>query len=407
MEGEGQMNELLKRDLTLKIVSVFFAIFLWFVVLDSSNPVTWIELNVPLKIENESSLREKGIMIKNENFPRNVSVSLKGRKNTFNNIGLNDIEAIVDLSKVEDVNTQFLYVNVYTNKDGVSFQGVTPRVVEIELEKLGENPFPVKVVPTGKPKEGYKVVRSNAIPATVSIEAPDEIINSIGEVRAYVDVDNLSNDIIVNKECLVYNKEGEKIAELDKKISVDISIEIAKEVPIVPAVRGRPAKNYTDGIHRVVPEKAWISGSSEIIDQIDNLKTEPIDIDNISESMTKIVNLALPEGVRLVDTPRSVYVDVVIEELAEREFVFGKESIEFDNTARNNSFRYEVLDEIIKITLTGTRQELNKIAPESLRLSVDVNGLSEGEYKRPINVVLPDTVKLVENYDVKISVKRN
>ncbi|GAE89846.1 CdaR family protein [Acetivibrio straminisolvens] len=401
------MNELLKRDLTLKIVSVFFAIFLWFVVLDSSNPVTWIELNVPLKIENESSLREKGIMIKNENFPRNVSVSLKGRKNTFNNIGLNDIEAIVDLSKVEDVNTQFLYVNVYTNKDGVSFQGVTPRVVEIELEKLGENPFPVKVVPTGKPKEGYKVVRSNAIPATVSIEAPDEIINSIGEVRAYVDVDNLSNDIIVNKECLVYNKEGEKIAELDKKISVDISIEIAKEVPIVPAVRGRPAKNYTDGIHRVVPEKAWISGSSEIIDQIDNLKTEPIDIDNISESMTKIVNLALPEGVRLVDTPRSVYVDVVIEELAEREFVFGKESIEFDNTARNNSFRYEVLDEIIKITLTGTRQELNKIAPESLRLSVDVNGLSEGEYKRPINVVLPDTVKLVENYDVKISVKRN
>jgi len=37
---------------------------------------------------------------------------------------------------------------------------------------------------------------------------------------------------------VVYNKEGEKIVELDKKISVDINIEIAKEVPIVPAVRG-------------------------------------------------------------------------------------------------------------------------------------------------------------------------
>jgi len=107
---------------------------------------------------------------------------------------------------VEDVNTQFLYVNVYTNKKGVSFQGVTPRVVEIELEKLGENPFPVNVVITGKPKEGYTVVKANAIPTTVSIEAPDEIINSIGEVRAYVDVDNLSNDIIINKECVVYNK---------------------------------------------------------------------------------------------------------------------------------------------------------------------------------------------------------
>jgi len=80
MEGEGQMNELLKKDLTLKIISVFFAIFLWFIVLDSSNPVTWVELNVPLKVENESSLKEKGIMLKNENFPRNVSVSLKEEK---------------------------------------------------------------------------------------------------------------------------------------------------------------------------------------------------------------------------------------------------------------------------------------------------------------------------------------
>ncbi|HHV29467.1 CdaR family protein [Acetivibrio mesophilus] len=400
------MNDLLKKDLTLKIISLFFAVFLWFIVLDSSNPVTWVDLNVPLKVENESSLKEKGIIIKNENFPRNVSVSLKGRKNTFNNIGLNDIEAIVDLSKVEDVNTEILYVHVYTNKDGVSFQGVTPRVVEIELERLGENPFPVKVVTTGKPKESYKVVRANAIPGTVSIEAADEIINSIGEVRAYVDVDNLSNDIIVNKECVVYNKEGEKIVELDKKLNVDISIEIAKEVPIVPAVRGRPAKNYTDGIHRVVPEKALIAGPSDVVGLVDNLKTEPIDIENVSESMTKIVNLVLPDGVRLVDTPRSVYVDVVIEELAEKEFVFGKESIVFDNAARNNSLRYEVWDEIIKITLTGTRQELNKIAPESLRLSVDVNGLSEGEYKRTLNVVLPDTVKLVENYDVKINVIR-
>jgi len=53
------MNELLKKDLTLKIISVFFAIFLWFIVLDSSNPVTWVELNVPLKVENESSLKKR------------------------------------------------------------------------------------------------------------------------------------------------------------------------------------------------------------------------------------------------------------------------------------------------------------------------------------------------------------
>jgi len=84
MEGEGQMNELLKKDLTLKNnLCLFSPYFSGLLFLDSSNPVTWVELNVPLKVENESSLKEKGIMLKNENFPRNVSVSLKGRKKRF------------------------------------------------------------------------------------------------------------------------------------------------------------------------------------------------------------------------------------------------------------------------------------------------------------------------------------
>jgi len=103
-------------------------------------------------------------------------------------------------------------------------------------------------------------------------------------------------------------------------------------VPIVPAVRG-DGKNYTDGIHRVVPEKAWISGPSDVIDLIDNLKTEPIDIENMSQSMTKIVNLVLPDGVRLVDTPRSVYVDVVLR-TGRKGICLNKESIAFDNAVK-------------------------------------------------------------------------
>lgn len=400
------MNELLKRDSTVKLISIVFAIFLWFFVLDSSNPVSSVDLNIPLKVENESVLKEKGIIIKNKSFPRNVSVSLKGRKSKISNIGLNDFEAILDLSKVNDTDTKLLYVEIYSNKEGVSIEGVTPRVIELELEKIGENPFPVKVITMGKPKESYKIISINAIPGTVSIEATDTIIKSIGEVRTYVDVNNLSNDLVINKECVVYNKEGEEILELDKKLSVDIRVELAKEVPIVPVVRGRPAKNYTDGIHRVVPEKALIAGTSEAVDLIDNLKTELIDIENMSESMTKIVNVVLPKGVRLVDTPRSVYVDVIIEQMAVKEIAFQKEDIILENALIDDSLEYEVLDEAIKISITGTKEELEKIVPESLKLSIDVRGLTAGNYKRTLKVVLPGTVKLVEDYEVEINIKR-
>ncbi|MFZ5985701.1 MAG: YbbR-like domain-containing protein [Bacillota bacterium] len=401
------MSELLKKDTTVKIISVFFAVFLWFFVLDSSNPIGSIDLNIPLKIENENVLREKGIIIKNKNFPRNVSVTIKGRKNKIGNLGVNAAEAILDLSKIDDVDTRFLYVEVYTAKEGVSLEGVTPRTVNLELEKIGENPFPVKIVTVGKPKENYKIIGLTAIPGTVSIEATDSIINSIGDVKVLVDVNNIDKDLVIKRECQVYNKDGGVIEELNKKLSVDVKIEVAKEVPIVPVVKGRPAKNFIDGIHRVVPEKALIAGSSDTIDLIDNIKTEPIDIENLSQSMTKIVNMVVPKGVRLIDTPRSVYVDVVIEQLAVKEFTFSKDDILLENALIDNSLIYDIKDESVTISITGTKEELEKIVKEKLKPSIDVRGLGEGTFNRTMKVVLPGTVKLLQEYEVEVNVIKN
>jgi YbbR domain-containing protein len=413
MEGEGQMSELLKKDTTVKILSVIFAMFLWYFVLDSTNPVEWIDLNVPLSVENEDILKAKGIIIKDGNFPRTVSVRLKGRKNKINTVSQNDFEAILHLSRINESNTRHLQIDVkyqgidvFNYKGRVYFQGVTPRHVDLELEKVGENSFPVKVIPTGNPRENYKVISVNTVPGTVSIEAADDIVDSIGEVCAYVDINNMSSNMVRKSECVVYDTEGEEIEELTGKLSVDVSIEFAKEVPIVPTVIGRPARNYSDGIHRVIPEKALIAGAADTVELIDNLKTEPIDIENMSATTTKIVNLVLPEGVRLVDTQRSVYVDVVIEEVVVKEITFDKDDILIENTQASGLFKYEVLDENIKISITGIRQEIEKIKESNLSLSADVKGLGEGRHKRPPKVVLPDTVKLLQDYEVEVSISK-
>ena len=80
MEGEDEMNDLLKRDSTVKIISILFAVFLWFFVLDSTNTIISSDFNVPLRVENEDMLKSKDILIKDVNFPRTVTVILKGRE---------------------------------------------------------------------------------------------------------------------------------------------------------------------------------------------------------------------------------------------------------------------------------------------------------------------------------------
>ena len=58
------MSELLKKDFIVKVLSVIFAIFLWYFVLDSTNPIEGTDINVSLSIQNEDILKEKGIVIK-------------------------------------------------------------------------------------------------------------------------------------------------------------------------------------------------------------------------------------------------------------------------------------------------------------------------------------------------------
>ena len=54
-----------------------------------------------------------------------------------------------------------------------------------------------------------------------------------------------------------------------------------------PAVKGKPAKDYVDGI-RCITDKVLISGNPSLVDSIDNLKTETIDIENFNASITKL-----------------------------------------------------------------------------------------------------------------------
>ena len=231
------MSELIKKDVGLKVISLFFAVVLWFFVLDSSNPVISHDFNIPLKIENEESLKENGFVIVNRNFPRNISVNIKGRQNKISTLDANDIEAKIDLEKIDDVDTKSLHIDVYIHKEGFSIESITPGTVNFELEKVEKNSFPVNVVIEGKPKENYKLIGVSSTPETIFIEATDSVVNSIGEIKVFVDVSNITSEMVVQKECVVYDVNGEVLEDEELIFNVNVEIEMAKEVPIVPVVK--------------------------------------------------------------------------------------------------------------------------------------------------------------------------
>ena len=57
----------------------------------------------------------------------------------------------------------------------------------------------------GKPKN-YKLIGLSSTPETIFIEATDSVVNSIGEIKVFVDVSNITSEMVVQKECVVYDK---------------------------------------------------------------------------------------------------------------------------------------------------------------------------------------------------------
>jgi YbbR domain-containing protein len=94
MEGEIQVSELLRKDITIRIISILFAVVLWFFVLDSDNPIGTVVISVPLKVVNEDTLSDRGILLKNKDFTKTVEVFVKGRKDKIKNLTANDFEAV-------------------------------------------------------------------------------------------------------------------------------------------------------------------------------------------------------------------------------------------------------------------------------------------------------------------------
>lgn len=405
------MRESLKKNLNIKIISVLLAIGIWFFVLDSDNPIKVRDMTIPLKIENENTLLDKGLVLKNKDYQKSIEIKVRGRKEIIDNLSTDDFRAVLDFSKVKDASEKQVVVDgpSYIGKDreDVKIDSGRYQAVSIELEKTGNNTFQVAIAKEGSVKEGYKIVKTWVTPDSITIDGTDSLVKSIASIETGIDVDGLEEDTEFKKiECKVIGKNGKEV-NLNKKYTVDIKVEIAREVPIVPVINGKPAKNYIKGTYKITPEKALITGPHDILAKTYELTTlEPIDIENASNSVDVSRIIKLPAGIKLVNTPQEVEVSVAIEPLAQKDILIAKDNITLLNTEIDNSLKYEIQAEGITVTVKGSRQALEQLDASMLNPRLDVGRLGEGVHKVPLQVDLPDNVKLAQDYNVDVKIEK-
>jgi YbbR domain-containing protein len=182
------------------------------------------------------------------------------------------------------------------------------------------------------------------------------------------------------------------------QIVLDIDRIIVRDTPIHPVLRGKTGRGYRVASVEVQPKTVKLRGPSKTVAQIDQIETEPVDLDDAIGSFARTVALPAPAQDLRVDPPE-VTANVSIGPI---ESVRDFRAVPI--TVKNADYPCTVEPAKINLTLRGPMLALEQLnLTESV--AVDADGLTPGDYYLPVAVSVPDGMQLVHQSAEKVRLR--
>jgi len=207
----------LPKNLLMQVISLFFALFLWYFVVGEDK--VDMTIYVPLEITN----LEQNLVISNQ-LKRQLEVTITGPRGLVRSVANQNITSPVDLTNFQPGS------HVIQNKPesinfprGIQVQHIRPANITLKIDRLLEKELPIKPVLKGKPATGFEIASIISDPPTLSLTAPAEILGEeVFLPTQPVDISGRETSLKVQVPLDV----GEQITELigEPVISVNVLI---------------------------------------------------------------------------------------------------------------------------------------------------------------------------------------
>ena len=405
MEGQIKVRNLLKTNLSIKIISVLAAILFWIIVFNTENPFLGKKIAVPIVVINEQTLIERKLELIGE-IPATVDVYVRGRGDSTNAITGNDFKILLDLSVIDSADITRLKLPMpESDVKDVYVERMEKDYVEIKLERIISKEFPINIKVTGIPKDDYTVLEYSSEPKSYTITGLESVINEVQYLEAAVDVNEISGTLDVERACAAYDDKNQALAFFTG-INVKIKVEVGKEIPVIPSVTGIPAEGYVITTQIAEPNKFLVSGHKSLLDRLTELVTEQVSIEGMSEDVSFETSVVLPEGITLENSENLVKVSVSLEEMTERVWEIDKNTIQLLNKNTTQNYNYQILSDTVKVVVKGRNVDIAQLKLSDIKLSADMSNMGEGLHGVPINVAVPSGYTFVSADSIQIKIEK-
>ena len=413
-------------NIGLKFLSLFLAFLIWLLVANIDNPTDSVLFKgVNIQVINADSVTEidKTFDIISE---ETVVIKVTERKSILNALSADDFTVVADMENLNDMNT--VPLTVTCSNAAVSWNEIemVPSSMKVKVEQRKQVEFPITVVTSGKPRNGYEVGQTEVVQGkTVQLAGPESMLNRIGQVKATVITTNIATDQRLTATLEVYDKNGDKIKEpqinrlqikdssgvllTENKVMVDVTVwEIMSDVPVEINTTGSVAEGYQLTSISALPVTVSLVGTQESLARLNGkvVLKDTVNLDGATENFTVELDISETlseiEGLRLIaDADPTITVSVQIEKVGDQTLTIPLSNLQIENRPDDMTLTFSPADEIA-VSVRAEDGE-GTIKQSDIKGKVDLSVCSEpGDYEIPVQIELPEGYSLVS--DVKLVV---
>lgn len=416
------MKEKITNNLSLKILSLIVAIFIWLLVINVDNPIitkTFVVTDVQLL--NEAYIDADGKMCMRDEEQQPIRVTIKAKRKILDDISVMDIRAVADLQQAVSLDTTPVMVPIMASVGKIPAENiqVSPRNLSLHIEDKETQEFVVTVTTNNtRPDKGYEIGNLISNPEKIRITGPTSLINKIDKVVASVNVNSAVADVTQETDVTVIDKNGEEFSSQDlnylnvSKVYVSARLwKVRTDVKISAECSGSTAEGYQVESVTTTPNVISVAGSDEALSALAEqnntiwIPADAIDISGKDKDHEEKINISeyLPEGLKLTsDSSEDVFVHVNILPQGSTVCEIPTKNIKVENMPKGMQAAFDAAK--IEVRVKKTREDMDDLKEKDIKASIDLKDKEEGSYELPVRIQIPEGYELVDDVTTGVEV---
>ena len=383
------------------VLSAVVAFGLWlYVVMVVSPGSENTYYNIPVVLQNENVLKDRGLMITSD-LPA-VTLTLSGNRTDLNKLDENNINILINAASIEAAGTHQLNFTVTypgsVSSGDITRVGQSMSMITVSVEKRLVKNVDVVMEYIGNEEEGYIADKENILLdySTIKVSGPESVVSQITQAKIKLDITNRTEMLAGAYAYELCDRNGNAVdAKLIttnvEKVNVTLKIQQWKDIPLRVEPLFSGGLNAHNTTVTVSPSTVLVAGNdvkdlNEIVLKVDFaklLKSMAEELDGnigLAGEQTLYLPIELPDGVtnKTSVTEAEVKItfsDIKIKKLQIRNF-------EITNAPSGLNHTIAALD----IVVAGAATQIDRITANDITATVDFSNAQSGVGVFPVTV---------------------